>query len=56
MARACIGRKWQVTIPIEVRRRYGFNAGDDIELIPTAKGVRLVAVKRKRTEFVGKGR
>ena len=62
MARARIGNPWQVTIPIEVRKRYGLNAGDEVDLIPAEKGVQLIPLKRKNVKdpsgerYVGKNR
>lgn len=46
MVRARLTTKGQITIPLEVRRRYGLDAGDEVEFIAEPKGAYLVPLKR----------
>ena len=43
MATSSITTKWRVTIPLDVRRRLGLDAGDRIEFVEIEKG--LFAIK-----------
>lgn len=54
MVRARISSKGQVTIPVEIRRRYGLDTGDEVEFIAEDKGTYLVPLKRKKlTDLYG---
>lgn len=54
MVRARISSKGQLTIPVEIRRRYGLDTGDEVEFIAEDKGTYLVPLKRKKlTELYG---
>lgn len=46
MVRARLTTKGQVTIPVEVRRRYGLDAGDEVEFIAEPKGAYLIPLRR----------
>lgn len=46
MVRARLTSKGQLTVPVEVRRRYGLEAGDEVEFIAEPKGAYLVPLKR----------
>ena len=48
MVRARITSKGQLTIPVEIRRRYGLDTGDEVEFIAEDKGTYLVPLKRKK--------
>jgi antitoxin PrlF len=48
MVRARISSKGQLTIPIEIRKRYGLDTGDEVEFISEDKGAYLVPLKRKK--------
>ena len=54
MVRARISSKGQLTIPQEVRERYGLDTGDEVEFISEEKGAYLVPLKRKKlTDLYG---
>ena len=54
MVRARITSKGQVTLPVEVRRRYKLEAGDEIAFQMEATGLRILPLKKRRlTEFRG---
>ena len=40
--------KGRLTIPVAVRKRYGFDAGDNVELVLDEKGIRLFPLKRRK--------
>ncbi len=48
MVRARISSKGQLTIPVEIRKRYGLDTGDEVEFIAEEKGTYLVPLKRKK--------
>lgn len=48
MVRARLTSKGQLTIPIEIRRRYGLDTGDEVEFVAEAQGAYLVPLKRRR--------
>lgn len=47
MVRARLTSKGQLTIPIEIRRRYDLATGDEVEFIAEKKGAYLVPLKRR---------
>jgi AbrB family looped-hinge helix DNA binding protein len=47
MVRARLTTKGQLTIPVELRRRYGLDAGDEVEFIAEDRGAYLIPIKRK---------
>lgn len=48
MVRARLTSKGQLTLPVEIRRAYGLDAGDEVEFIAEEKGVyRVRPIKRK---------
>jgi AbrB family looped-hinge helix DNA binding protein len=54
MVRARISSKGQLTIPQEIRERYGLDTGDEVEFISEEKGAYLVPLKRKKlTDLYG---
>ena len=54
MVRARISSKGQLTIPIEIRKRYGLDTGDEVEFISEEKGTYMVPLKRKKlTDLYG---
>jgi antitoxin PrlF len=54
MVRARISSKGQLTIPIEIRERYGLDTGDEVEFVSEAKGTYMVPLKRKKlTDLYG---
>ncbi|MDP9282361.1 MAG: AbrB/MazE/SpoVT family DNA-binding domain-containing protein [Chloroflexota bacterium] len=54
MVRARITSKGQVTLPVEVRRRYKLEAGDEIAFQMEDGGLRILPLKKRRlTEFRG---
>ena len=54
MVRARITSKGQVTLPVEIRRRYKLEAGDEIAFQMEAGGLRILPLKKRRlTEFRG---
>ena len=54
MVRARITSKGQLTIPVEIRRRYGLDTGDEVEFIAEDRGTYLVPLKRKKlTDLYG---
>lgn len=54
MVRARITSKGQVTLPVEVRRRYKLEAGDEIAFQMEEGGLRILPLKKRRlTEFRG---
>ena len=54
MVRARITSKGQVTLPVEVRRRYKLEAGDEIAFQMEDSGLRILPLKKRRlTEFRG---
>ena len=48
MVRARLTSKGQLTIPIEIRRRYGLDTGDEVEFVAEPRGAYLVPLKRRR--------
>ena len=48
MVRARLTSKGQLTLPVEIRRRYGLDAGDEVEFISEEKGTYLVPLKREK--------
>jgi AbrB family looped-hinge helix DNA binding protein len=54
MVRARISSKGQLTIPQEIRERYGLDTGDEVEFLSEEKGAYLVPLKRKKlTDLYG---
>ena len=54
MVRARITSKGQVTIPVEIRRRYQLQAGDEIGFRADGSSVRILPLKkRKLTDLYG---
>jgi AbrB family looped-hinge helix DNA binding protein len=54
MVRARITSKGQLTIPVEVRRKYGLEPGDEVAFHLEANGARLLPLKRRQlTELFG---
>lgn len=54
MVKAKITSKGQVTLPVEVRRRYGLEPGDEIAFRMGQGGLRILPLKRRPlTEFRG---
>jgi AbrB family looped-hinge helix DNA binding protein len=54
MVRARITSKGQLTIPVEIRRRYGLDTGDEVEFISEERGAYLVPLKRRKlTDLYG---
>lgn len=47
MVRARLTTKGQLTIPVQIRKRYGLQAGDEVEFIAEEKGTYLVPIKKK---------
>jgi AbrB family looped-hinge helix DNA binding protein len=47
LVRARLTSKGQLTVPIEIRRRYGLDTGDEVEFVAEQKGAYLVPIKRK---------
>lgn len=47
MVRARLTSKGQLTIPVEIRRRYDLTTGDEVEFIAEKKGAYLVPLKRR---------
>ncbi len=47
MARARLSSKGQLTIPVEIRRRYGLDTGDEVEFVAEEKGAYLIPLKRR---------
>lgn len=48
MVRARLSSKGQLTVPVEIRRRYGLDTGDEVEFVAEPKGAYLVPLKRRR--------
>ena len=48
MVRARLTSKGQLTIPVEIRRRYGLDTGDEVEFVAEEKGAYLVPLKRRK--------
>ena len=66
MATSTVTTKWQVTIPLDVRRRLGLDAGDRIEFVEIEEGMfaikpvindvrSLKGLQRKPSKRVGVG-
>lgn len=54
MVRARLTSKGQITLPVELRRRYDLQAGDDVEFVMEEKEARLRPVKRRKaSDFYG---
>lgn len=54
MVRARITSKGQVTLPVEIRRRYQLEAGDEIAFQVEDGGVKIHPLKKRRlTDFRG---
>jgi AbrB family looped-hinge helix DNA binding protein len=47
LVRARISSKGQLTIPQEIRERYGLDTGDEVEFIAEEKGTYMVPIKRR---------
>lgn len=47
MVRAKLTSKGQITIPVEIRKRYGLETGTEVDFIAEQAGPRLVPVKRR---------
>ena len=47
MVRARLSSKGQLTIPLEIRTRYGLDTGDEVEFIAEERGSYMVPLKRK---------
>ena len=47
MVRARISSKGQLTIPLEIRKRYGLDTGDEVEFISEERGPYMVPLKRR---------
>jgi len=47
MVRARITSKGQLTIPVEIRKRYGLDTGDEVEFISEDRGPYMVPIKRR---------
>lgn len=48
MVRARLTSKGQITIPIEIRRRYRLGTGSVVDFVAEAAGPRLVPVRRRK--------
>jgi len=48
VVRARITSKGQLTIPIEIRKRYGLDAGDEVDFIAEERGTYMVPLKRRK--------
>ncbi len=46
MVRARLTSKGQLTIPVEIRRRYGLATGDQVEFVAEERGAYLVPLRR----------
>ena len=47
MVRARLSSKGQLTIPQEIRERYGLDTGDEVEFISEEKGTFMIPIKRR---------
>jgi antitoxin PrlF len=47
MVRARLSSKGQLTIPQEIRERYGLDTGDEVEFISEEKGTYMIPIKRR---------
>lgn len=47
-----ISERGQVTIPLELRERYGLLANTEVQFVPDAQGVRLIADTAARAEQI----
>lgn len=47
MVRARLTSKGQVTIPVEIRRRYGLETGSEVDFVAETAGPRLVPLRRR---------
>jgi AbrB family looped-hinge helix DNA binding protein len=47
MVRARLSSKGQLTIPLEIRQRYGLDTGDEVEFIAEERGSYMVPLKRR---------
>lgn len=47
MVRARLTSKGQITIPVEIRRRYQLSEGSEVDFVAERAGPRLIPVKRK---------
>ncbi len=47
MVRARLSSKGQLTIPVEIRERYGLATGDEVEFVLEEKGAYLLPLKRR---------
>ena len=48
MVRARLSSKGQLTVPQEIRERYGLSEGDEVEFIAEEKGTYIVPLKRRK--------
>ncbi len=54
IVRAKVTSKGQITLPVELRRKYGIATGDDVEFRMNESGAVMVPLrKRSLTEFYG---
>ena len=49
-----IGERGQVTIPLELRQRYGLLANTEVRFVPDGNGLRLVADPASRASQIDK--
>lgn len=47
MVRARLTSKGQITIPVEIRRRYALETGSEVDFVAEPAGPRLVPIKRR---------
>lgn len=47
MVKARLSSKGQLTIPVEIRRRYDLKTGDEVQFVAEEKGAYLVPLKRR---------
>ena len=48
MVRARLSSKGQITVPQEIRERYGLSEGDEVEFIAEDKGPYMIPLKRQK--------
>jgi antitoxin PrlF len=47
MVRSRVTSKGQITLPVELRRRYGLQAGDEVSFVMGESGARMVPLRRR---------
>lgn len=47
MVKARLSSKGQLTIPVEIRRRYDLKTGDEVQFVAEERGAYLIPLKRK---------